>query len=59
MNEKDYLFMLNQMIEDLEKQLPSGVIIREYDEGFYSGIVRSINRIKKDIALIEAWIKQE
>lgn len=59
MNEKDYLFMLNQMVDDLEKQLPSGVIIREYDEGFYAGVVRSISRIKKDIALIEAWLKQE
>lgn len=59
MNEKDYLFMLNQMVEDLENQLPSRVITREYDEGFYSGVVRSINRIRKDIALIEAWIKQE
>ena len=59
MNEKDYLFMLNQMIKDLEKQLPSGVIIRDYDEGFYAGLIRSIHRIKKDIELIEAWLKQE
>ena len=59
MNEKDYLFMLNKTIEDLEKQLPSGVIISEYDEGFYAGITRSIHRIKQDIALIEAWLKQE
>lgn len=58
MDEKDFVFMLNKLIEDLSELAPKK-LSSQWDEGFYTAIVKANIRINKDIDLVNEWIKQE
>ena len=58
MDEKDFVYMLNNLIEDLSELAPKK-LSSQWDEGFYTAIVKANIRIHKDIDLINDWLKQE
>lgn len=58
MDEKEFVFMLKKLIEDINALAPT-VLSSQWDEGFYTAIVKVNIRINKDIDLVNDWIKQE
>lgn len=58
MDEKEFVFMLKKLIEDINALAPKK-LSSQWDEGFYTAIVKVNIRINKDIDLVNDWIKQE
>lgn len=58
MDDKDFVFMLQKIIDDIDALVPN-VLTSAWDEGFYTAVVKIKIRIQKDIDLVNDWIKQE
>lgn len=58
MDEKDFVFMLEKLIEDLNILAPKK-LSSQWDEGFYTAIVKANIRIQKDIDLLREWKDQQ
>lgn len=58
MDDKDFVFMLQKIIDDIDALVPN-VLTSSWDEGFYTAVVKIKIRIQKDIDLVNDWIKQE
>ena len=58
MDDKDFVFMLQKIIDDINTLAPT-VLSSQWDEGFYTAIVKVNMRIQKDIDLVKEWKEQE
>lgn len=58
MDEKDFIFMLQKIIDDIDQFAPKS-FVTSWDEGCYTAVVKIKNRIQKDIDLVKEWKEQE
>lgn len=58
MDDKDFVFMLQKIIDDIDTLVPN-VLTTQWDEGFYTAVVKIKIRIQKDIDLVKEWKEQE